>query len=59
MVEEFTETFQKVNVVSEKYPIFIGFFWTKLFSSLGNQLAHNSYYQPQFDGKNKIVNKYL
>jgi len=38
-------------IVSDKDPIFIGFFWTKLFSCLGTQLAHSSSYHPQSDGK--------
>jgi hypothetical protein len=44
-------------IVSDRDPIFTGNFWTKIFSYLGTQLAHNSSYHPQFDGKTKIVSK--
>ena len=58
----FMETIQKLHgnpkiIVSDRDPIFTGNFWTKLFSCLGTQLAHNSSYHPQFDGKTEIVNK--
>jgi len=58
------ETFQKLHgnpniIVSDIDPIFTRRFWTKLFSCLGNQLAHRSSYPPQFDGKTEIVNKWL
>ena len=60
----FMETIQNLHgnpkiIVSDRDPIFIGIFWTKLFSCLGNQLAHSSSYHPQSDGKTKIVNKCL
>ena len=60
----FMETIQKLHgnpkvIVSDRDPIFTGNFWTELFSCLGTQLAHSSSYHPQFDGKTKIVNKYL
>ena len=45
--------------MSDKDPIFIGIFWTELFSCLGNQLAHSSSYHPQSDGQTEIVNKCL
>jgi hypothetical protein len=35
---------------SDKDPIFIRKFWTKLFSCLGTQLAHYSYFHPQYSG---------
>ena len=44
---------------SDGDPIFTRNFWTKLFSCLGTQLAHNSSYHPQSDGKTVIVNKCL
>ena len=44
-------------IVSDKDLIFIGIFCMKLFSCLGTQLAHNSSYHPQYDGKIEIVNK--
>lgn len=52
----FMETIQKLHgnpeiIVSDKDPIFTGNFWTELFSCLGIQLSHNSYYHPQYDGK--------
>ena len=58
----FMETIQKLHgnpniIVSEIDPIFKDFFWTKLFSCLGTQLAHSSSYHPQSDGKNEIMNK--
>ena len=60
----FMETIQKLNgnpkiIVSERDPIFTGYFWRKLFSCLGTQLPHSSYYHPQSDGQNEIVNKCL
>ena len=44
-------------IVSDRDPIFTRNFWTKLFSCLGTQLAHSSYYHPKSHGKTKIVNK--
>jgi hypothetical protein len=46
-------------IVSDGDPIFIRNFWIELFSSFGTQLAHNSSYHPQSDGKIDIVNKCL
>ena len=51
----FMETVQKIHgtpniIVSDRNPIFIGNFWTKLFSCLGTQLADRSSYHPQSDG---------
>jgi hypothetical protein len=51
----FMQTVQKLHgspniIVSDRDPIFIGHFWTKLFSFLGTQLAHRSSYHPQSDG---------
>ena len=56
----FMETVQKLHgnpkiIVSDRDPIFIGNFWTKLFSCLGTQLAHSSSYHPQSDGQTEIV----
>jgi hypothetical protein len=64
VVATFINTVQKLwgipkIIVSDRDPIFIGKFWTKLFSCLGTQLAHSSSYHPQSDGKTKIVNKCL
>ena len=60
----FMNTIQKIHgnlrvIVSDRDPIFTGNFWTELFSCLGTQLGHSSYYHPQSDGQNKIVNKCL
>ena len=60
----FMETIQKIRVnpkliVSDKDPIFTRKFWIKLFSRLGNQLAHSSSYHPQYDKKIEIDNKGL
>lgn len=60
----FMETIQKIHgnpkiIVSDRDPIFIGNFWTKLFSCHGTLLAHSSSYHPQTDGKIEIVYKYL
>ena len=60
----FMDTAEKLHgnlkiVVSDRDPIFIGKFWTELFSCLGTKLAHSSSYHPQSDGKTKISNKYL
>jgi len=51
----FMETFQKLHdspkiILSDRDHIFTGHFWTKLFSCLGNQLAHSSSYHPQYNG---------
>jgi hypothetical protein len=46
-------------IVSDRDPIFTRNFWTGLFYCFGTQLAHNSSYHPQFDGKTEIVNKFL
>ena len=58
------DTIQKLHgsprvIVSDRDPIFTESFWMELFSCLGTQLAHNSSYHPEFDGKVEIVNKYL
>ena len=60
----FMETIQRLHgnpkiIISDRDPIFTGNFWTELFSCLGTQLAHSSYYHPQSDGKTKIVSKCL
>ena len=60
----FMDTIQKLHgnsrvIVSDRDPIFIGNFWTELFSCLGTQLAHSPSYHPQSDGQTKIVNKFL
>ena len=60
----FMETIQKLHgnpkiIVSDEDPIFTRNFWTKLFSCLGTQVAHSSYYHTQFDGKTEIVRKCL
>ena len=64
VVEAFVETIQKLHGilkinVNDRDPIFIGNFWTKLFSCLGTQMAHDSSCHLQSDGKTKIVNKCL
>ena len=46
-------------IVSDTHPIFTGHFLIELFSCLGTQLAHSSYYHPQFDGQTEIVKKCL
>ena len=46
-------------IVFDIDPIFIGKFWTELFSCLGTQLDHSSSYHPQYHGKTEIVNKCL
>jgi hypothetical protein len=60
----FMETIQKLHgvleiIASERDSIFIGNFWSELFSCLGTQLAHNSSYHPQSDGQTEIVFKCL
>jgi hypothetical protein len=60
----FMEIVQKLHgipkiIVSDRDPIFTRNFWTELFSCLGTQLAHNSSYHPQSNGKTEIVNKCL
>ena len=56
VVAKFINMVQKIHgilkiIVSDRDPIFIGKFWTELFSCLGTKLAHSSYYHPQSDGK--------
>ena len=46
-------------IASDIDPIFTSNFWTKLFSCLGTQLAHNSSYHPQSNGKTEIMDKCL
>ena len=46
-------------IVSDRDPIFTRNFWMELFSCLGTQLADNSSYHPQSDGKIEIVKKCL
>ena len=41
--------------MSDRDPIFTGNFWTKLFSCVGSQLAHNSSSRPQSDDRTEIV----
>ena len=58
------ETIQKLHgdpkiIVNDRDPIFTGNFCTELFSCLGTQLAHSSYYHTHSDGKTKILNKFL
>ena len=60
----FMETIQKIHgnpkiIVSDRDPIFTGNFWIELFSCLGSQLAHSSFYHPQSDGQIEIVRKCL
>lgn len=60
MAETFMETIQKLHgilkiVLTTKYLICNGNFWNKLYSCLGTQLAHNSSYHPEYDGKNDIM----
>lgn len=55
VAEAFMETIQKLHgipkiTISDRDPISTVNFWTKLFSCLGIELAHNSSYHPQFDG---------
>ena len=62
IVVVFMDTIQKLHgnpkiIISDRHPIFMGKFWTKLFSCLGTQLAHNSSYHPQSDEKIEIGNK--
>ena len=58
------ETIQKLHgnpkiIVTNRDPIFIGNFSTKLFSCFDTQLSHSSSYHTQFDGQTEIVNKFL
>ena len=51
----FIEIIQKIHgnpkiIVSDRDPILIGNFWTKLFTYLGTQLDHSSSYLPQSNG---------
>ena len=58
------ETIQNLHgvpkiIVSDRDPIFTRNFWIELFCCLGTQLANDSCYYPQSDGKNEILNKCL
>jgi hypothetical protein len=58
------ETLQNLHgvpniILSDRDPIFIGNFWTELFSCLATQLAHNPSYHHESNGKIEIVNKCL
>jgi hypothetical protein len=64
VVATFMEIVQKLHgvpkiILSERDPFFTGNFWIGLFYCLGTQLAHNSYYHSQFDGKTENVKKCL
>ena len=52
----FMDIIQKMHgsprvIVSDRDPIFTVNFWTEVFSCVGTQQAHISYYHPQSDGK--------
>ena len=58
----FINTVQKLHgspkiIVGDRDPIFTKKNCTELFSSLRTQLAHNSSYHPQSNGKTETVNK--
>ena len=60
----FMKTIQNIHgnpniIVSDRDPIFTKKIWIELFSFLGTQLAHSSFYHPQSDGQKEIVNKFL
>ena len=64
IVATFMNKIQKLHgspkiIVSDRDPIFIGKFLTKLFSCFSIQLAHSSSYHPQFEGKTYIMKKCL
>ena len=64
VANSFREIVQKLHgkpniMVSDRDPIFTSNILTKLFSCLGTQLAHTSYYHPQSDGQIDIINKCL
>ena len=44
-------------ILSDRDPIFMGKFWTKLFSCLGTHFAHSLSYHPQSYGKIEIDRK--
>lgn len=46
-------------ILIDRDPIFTVNLWIQLFPCLGAQLAHNSYYHPQSDGKTEILYKCL
>ena len=64
ILASFMEIVQKLHrvhkiIVSDKDLIFTRNFWNELFSCLGTQLGHKSYYHSQPYVKTKIVNKFL
>lgn len=64
IVVAFMETIKKLHenpkiIKSDRDPIFIGNFQTKLFFCLSTQLANRLSYHTQYDGNTEIVNKCL
>lgn len=47
------------NIVSNRDTKFVGHFWRTLWKKLRTNLSFSSAYQPQIDGKTKVVNKII
>jgi hypothetical protein len=47
------------SIVLDKDIKFVGHFWRTLWKKLGMDLSFSSYYHPQIDGQNEVVNKSL
>ena len=49
----------QTNIVLDRDPSFLGYFWRTLWKTMDTRLDYNSAYHPQIDGKTKVVNKSL
>jgi hypothetical protein len=47
------------SIVSDRDIVFTSLFWEELFRKQGVELAMNTSYHPQSDGKTEVVNKSL
>jgi hypothetical protein len=47
------------SIISDRDTKFIGYFWRTLWENLGTSLSFISVYDPQTDGKTKVVNRIL
>ena len=45
------------SIISDRDPVFIGYFWREFFKLSGTQLKMSSSYHPQTDGQSEVVNR--